>query len=121
MTDGLVSIFDHAPTVHFVQRQYDNLELTKFVRELSISDSVRLSRRMLERIKDLVLDPFEVFTAVETGSVVLHEIGPSRTEMRLEIELDEGDIARYRVVVWLSMNHRLFAEDIRDRPLSARQ
>jgi hypothetical protein len=98
------------------QRRYDENELTRLVKDLARSAQIWFSGRVLERMKDLGLDPLEVEDAVGRGRVSIYEVAPSRTEMRLEIEADGGDVERYRFVVWLSRDHQLFAEDVREKP-----
>lgn len=109
-----VSIGDHAAGQQFVRGTYDVTELTRFVRHIAKQDAVWFSARVLVRLTDLKLNPLEVLRAVAgDGEVLAYELGPSRSEMRLEIGSEEGDIRSHRVVVWLDQHHKLHAEDVR--------
>jgi len=85
------------------------------VREVLDVEIPAYSARMFARMIDLKLNPLEVDKAVVSGNVVGYEVTPSRCELRLEIGATEGDMASFLAVVYLSMDHKFYVEDIRPR------
>lgn len=114
-------IGDHLPGAAFLRAGYDNAELTQFVHLIRTKSPLNFSMRVLRRAEDLGLNFIEMDRAIADGNVLAHEVGPSKTEIRMEIQGTSGDIQAYRVVVYLSKEHDLFAEDIRDTPIPRAQ
>jgi hypothetical protein len=109
-----VSISKHRSGDPFDRSGYETADLTTFVRLIHKKNPVNFTRRVLLRASELHLNYNEIDRAMTGGDVVSQEIGPSRAEVRLEIQGTAGDIVNYRVVVYLSRDHNLFAEDIRE-------
>jgi hypothetical protein len=106
-------IIDHAFGEPFRRSGYTDGELTQFVHLIRTNSPVNFSLRCLYRAQDLGLNFNEMDRAVAEGDVVAHEVGPSKAEIRLEIRGTKGDVAAYRIVVYLSKEHDLHAEDVR--------
>ncbi|WP_146214695.1 hypothetical protein [Azospirillum thermophilum] len=105
----------HQPGTRF-DAEYAIEDLTETVRQCANRGLIVFSLRSLHRILDLKLNPAEVGDALKSGEAEKFEVTPSRSEIRVEMIYDQGDMASHAVVTYLSNDHRLFVEDIRDRP-----
>jgi hypothetical protein len=110
-------ITNHAFGEPFRRSGYSNDELTQFVHLIRTNSPVNFSLRCLNRAQDLGLNFNEMDRAIAEGEVVAHDVGPSKTEIRLEIRGTKGDVAAYQIVVYLSKEHDLHAEDVRTMKL----
>lgn len=106
-------IGDHVAGTSFVRAGYDKAELTDFVRLRCRRSPPSFSKRVLARADDLKLNFNEMDRAIAEGSVVRHDVGPSKAEIRMEIQGTKGDIVDYCLVVYLSREQELYVEDIR--------
>lgn len=106
-------LMEHKIGDRFERRGYDLQKLTELVNRLSVEDDVYSSARVVNRAEDLGINLKELLVAIQTGVVISFEVSPSRSEMRLEIQCDVGDMSQYKPVVWMEVSHALFLEDIR--------
>jgi hypothetical protein len=90
-------------------------ELYSLIRTDLADEMVSFTHRVLITIGEAGLNPLEIYRAIETGVIVRYEVPPSCCEIRLEIGATQGDMAKHVAVVYLSKDHKLFVEDIRDR------
>jgi hypothetical protein len=89
-------------------------EVTALVRSIYSEAAPVYDARTFLRMKDCVVTPTEVDSAIELGPVKRYEVTPSRSELRVEVQGLKGDMAKYCAVAYISTNHRLFVCDIRD-------
>ena len=107
-------LVNHVQGERFPSRKYTPEEVEEFLRSVASTEDVFFCKRVLFRLKDCGLEPVEVVAAIQDGVVRSWELTPDRWDIRLEVRPDDGDVKAYNVVVYLTKEHSLYCEDIRD-------
>lgn len=102
--------------------RYSKEDVKTLLQEAILQAKPFYDGRTLYRIEDVVLNVTEVEQALAAGEVTGYEVTPSRCELRMEVAGTSGDMKEHKLsaVVYMSMDHRLYVTDIRDKPIPQR-
>jgi hypothetical protein len=109
-------LVNHKPGERFPTSEFTIDEVRDFLRMVASSETVFMYKRVLYRIDDCGLNPLEVIKGVEAGEPVDWEVTPDRWDIRLEVRPPHGDAASFFIVVYVTRDHGLFCEDVREAP-----